>query len=206
MHFSRLIAVRAATGATLTLCLLLVGTQMLTPESATFKTVYAATLTPFPTPAAQAGGSTFGTPTPALPITSRVQPSPIASPVATTSAVNPVPLATTNPVPVATASPAVGATGSAGSPSQAASDQIASVAAQVAQIAQDPSTTVDQKTSQISALANQFNQLVAVWQQQAQAAGAQAPASTVSQTVSPVPVAPQSGSTPTVPAPAGSGG
>jgi hypothetical protein len=51
-------------------------------------------------------------------------------------------------------------------PSQASADQIASVAGQVAQVAIDPSISVEAKTQQINSLAAQFNQLVLVWQQQ----------------------------------------
>ena len=51
-------------------------------------------------------------------------------------------------------------------PSQASADQIASVAGQVAQVAIDPSISVESKTQQINSLATQFNQLVLVWQQQ----------------------------------------
>ena len=51
-------------------------------------------------------------------------------------------------------------------PSQASADQIASVARQVAQVAIDPSISVESKTQQINSLATQFNQLVLVWQQQ----------------------------------------
>ena len=50
--------------------------------------------------------------------------------------------------------------------SQASADQIASVAGQVAQVAIDPSISVEAKTQQINSLAAQFNQLVLVWQQQ----------------------------------------
>jgi hypothetical protein len=52
------------------------------------------------------------------------------------------------------------------SASQSASDQIASLALQVAQVANDPTMPVETKTQQIYTLATQFNQLVAAWQQQ----------------------------------------
>jgi HAMP domain-containing protein len=70
-------------------------------------------------------------------------------------------LAQTVPTPLPTAPPTPA--------SQASADQIASVAGQVAQVAIDPSISVESKTQQINSLAAQFNQLVLVWQQQTQA-------------------------------------
>ncbi len=83
------------------------------------------------------------------------------TPTSTSTSVSPL---TSTSTPASTSAPAL--TPLATPQSQSPSDQIASVALQVAQIANDPSMPVDVKTQQINALAAQFNQLVLVWQQQ----------------------------------------
>jgi len=74
-----------------------------------------------------------------------------------------------SPTPTPTVIPpgvAPGAPSPAQSPLQQTSDQIASVAQQITQAIQDPSTSTDSKVQLINSLAAQFNQLVAIWQQQ----------------------------------------
>jgi uncharacterized protein (UPF0147 family) len=109
---------------------------------------------------------------------------------------------------VLSASPSPSPSPSSTSASQAVSDQIASVALQVAQVANDPSMPVEMKTQQINALAAQFNQLVLVWQQQLPSPGPGVGALTTPSALTPIlsatptPIVAASGSatpTPTTP-------
>jgi len=90
---------------------------------------------------------------------------PAAAQTQAQTAATPTPVLASNTTPLATPTPGPGGL-AAPSSTPAPSDQIASVAAQVAAVANDPTMTVDVKTQQINALAAQFNQLVLVWQQQ----------------------------------------
>jgi hypothetical protein len=188
MHTSRVIPTRVAFGVAVTIGLLFVEAELLTPPDAAFKTVYAdAGATPSPT--LPSGVAPLGLATP------NVTPSPTLP-----SGVAPLGLATPNLTPTPTTAT------TATSPSQAASDQIATIAAHVAQITHDPTLSVDVKTTQIYALATQFNQQVVLWQQQVQAIGVQGspnglqpnPSVSTTQTVSPVTIsAPSALQTPT---------
>jgi hypothetical protein len=170
MHTSRVIGARVALGVALTVGLLFAEAELLAPDrGATLKTVYAADMTPSPTPTSSLGGARGFLPTPTLASKLASTSTPISTPV---TATGPSALAASpTPTPAAATAPSPAATGP--SPSQAASDQVATVAGQIAQIASDPNVSVEVKTTQINSLASQFNQLVAAWQQQAQTAGAQ---------------------------------
>jgi HAMP domain-containing protein len=113
------------------------------------------------------------------------------------SVATPTPVLASNSTPLATPTLAPGVVATSVTTSPAPSDQIASVALQVAQVANDPTMTVDVKTQQINALALQFNQLVLVWQQQVAAIQTANPASTPVLSGSTGAVSPGVGSTPT---------
>ena len=78
-----------------------------------------------------------------------------------------VPVASPTVTLVATPTSIVPLTSSPGTAAPAQSvAQIATIAQQVAQTVHDPSLSTDAKVQQVNALATQFNQLVAQWQQQ----------------------------------------
>ena len=121
------------------------------------------------------------------PADAQVQPAPAQSTPTPTSplvALTPSPAVPPRPSPVTTT------TSSSSSP---ATDAIASIAATVGQIAHDPTMAVETKTQQITALAAQFNQLVAQWQQQQAALGLIAPPAVTPQPSTTTCVAPCTG-------------